>query len=84
MGDGPHVTRYDIARFLLGKPLAERMNYGPSRRVAADWPIALVTICTYSASSRMLPCYIDAAERPENTLFPFLRRRGYQARQNAL
>jgi hypothetical protein len=75
LADGPHVTlAHDVERFLLESRLRMRMNYGAiAAALTADMGLSprehyLFAHATFLAG--MPPCYLDAAERPANTLFP--------------
>ena len=75
LGNGPHVQlAHDIERFLLESRLRMSMNYGAmAGALMADLglsPREYYLFMHPAFLAGMLPCYIDAAERPANTLLP--------------
>lgn len=75
LADGPHVRlAYDLERFLLDGGRNLRMNYGALvSAFGADLgfsPAEFYLFMFPSFLAGMQPCYIEAAERPEGTLFP--------------
>jgi hypothetical protein len=75
LADGPHLAlAYDIERFLLDSRLRMTMNYaGVAAGLTADLGLSarehyLYLYPTFLAG--MLPCYIDASERPAGSLLP--------------
>ena len=75
LADGPHLAlAHDIERFLLDSRLRMTMNYaGVAAGLTADLGLSprehyLYLHPTFVAG--MLPCYIEASERPAGTLFP--------------
>ena len=75
LADGPHVQlAHDIERFLLESRLRMRMNYGAiAAALATDLGLSPREYYLYMHSAflaGMPPCYLDASERPANTLLP--------------
>jgi len=75
LGDGPHVRlAHDIERFLLDSRLRMNMNYGAmAAALTADMGFSPREYYMYSFGAflgGMPPCYLEAAERPAQTLFP--------------
>jgi len=75
LADGPHVQlAHDIERFLLESRLRMTMNYGAiAAALTADMGLSPREHYLYVHTSfvaGMVPCYIDAAERPANTFLP--------------
>jgi hypothetical protein len=75
LGAGPHVLlAQEVETFLLQSRLRMRMNYGAmAAALAADVGLTPREYYLYMHSAflaGMPPCYLDAAERPENTLLP--------------
>lgn len=75
LGNGPHVRlAYDIEECLLAARLRLHMNYAAiAAALAADIGFSpreyyLFNFPAFLAG--MLPCYIEASEKPEGTLFP--------------
>jgi hypothetical protein len=75
LADGPHLQlAHDIERFLLESRLRMSMNYGAiGAALTADLGLSprqhyLYVYVAFVAG--MQPCYIDASERPANTLLP--------------
>jgi hypothetical protein len=75
LADGPHVQlAHDIERFLLESRLRMAMNYGAiAAALTADLGLSAREHYMYSFAAflgGMPPCYLDAAQRPANTLLP--------------
>lgn len=75
LADGPYVElAHDVERFLLNARLRMRMNYGAlAAALSADLGLSAREhyYFFYGAFlAGMPPCYIDASERPANTLLP--------------
>jgi hypothetical protein len=75
LGDGPHVTlAHEIERYLLESRLRMTMNYGAiAAALTADMGFSPREHYHYvfpAFLAGMPPCYLDAAKRPEGTLFP--------------
>lgn len=75
LGAGPHVLlAQEVEAFLLESRLRMRMNYGAmAAALAADVGLTPREYYLYmhpAFLAGMPPCYLDAAERPENTLLP--------------
>jgi hypothetical protein len=75
LADGPHVRlAYDLERFLLDSGRNLKMNYGGLvSAYGADLgfsPTEFYLFMFPSFLAGMQPCFIEAAERPEGSLFP--------------
>jgi hypothetical protein len=75
LADGPHVKlAHDVERYLLDSRLRMTMNYGAlAAALTADMGFSVREHYLYSFVAflaGMPPCYLDASERPENTLLP--------------
>lgn len=75
LADGPHVQlAHDIERFLLESRLRMSMNYGAiAAALTADVGLSPREYYLYmhpAFLAGMLPCYIEASERPANTFLP--------------
>jgi hypothetical protein len=75
LADGPHVQlAHDVDRYLLESRLRIRMNYGAiAAALTADLGLSAREHYLYGHPSflaGMLPCYIDAAERPARSFLP--------------
>jgi hypothetical protein len=75
LADGPHVTlAFEVERVLLDGRWRWRMNYGAlSAAMAADLGLSTREYYLFSGPAflaGMQPCFIEASERVEGTLFP--------------
>jgi hypothetical protein len=75
LAEGPHLKlAHTVEEILLAARLRMRMNYGAVlAALAADLGFAPREYYLFmhpAFLAGMLPCYIEAAERPEGTLFP--------------
>ena len=75
LADGPHLAlAYAIEECLLNDRLRMRMNYaGVAAGLAADMgftPKEYYLFLHPAFLAGMVPCYIEASEKPEGTLFP--------------
>jgi hypothetical protein len=73
--DGPHVRlAHDVERFLLESRLRMRMNYGAlAAALTADLGLSAREHYFFGHATFLAgipPCYLDASERPANTLLP--------------
>jgi hypothetical protein len=75
LADGPHLQlAHDIERFLLESRLRMSMNYGAiAAALATDLGLSPREYYLYmhpAFVAGMLPCYIEASERPAGTFLP--------------
>lgn len=75
LADGPHVRlAFELEKFLLAGRWRWRMNYGAlCAAFAADLGFSPREYYLFSGPAfvaGMQPCFIEASERPEGTLFP--------------
>lgn len=75
LADGPHVRlAFEVERVLLEGRWRWRMNYGAlSAAMAADFGLSTREYYLFSGPAflaGMQPCFIEASERVEGTLFP--------------
>jgi hypothetical protein len=75
MANGPHVRlAYEVEKYLLDGRWRLRLNYaGLISAFAADMGFSPREhyLCLFPVfMAGMLPCYIEAAEKPEGALFP--------------
>ncbi|MGE5623310.1 MAG: citryl-CoA lyase, partial [Bacillota bacterium] len=75
LGDGPHVRlAFEVERILVSRRAQLKMNYAALHAaLVADMGLSareyqLLRIPTFLAG--MPPCVVDAAEKPEGSLFP--------------
>lgn len=75
LGDGPHIRlAYTVEKYLLDNGRNLRMNYGAIvSAFGADLGFSPREFCLFmfpSFLAGMAPCVIEAAEKPEGSLFP--------------
>jgi citrate synthase len=75
LADGPHVRiAHDVERYLLDSRLRMTMNYGAiGAALTADMGLSAREHYLYVSVAfvaGMVPCYLDAAARPANTVLP--------------